>query len=302
MADRSEAGHRAGDSAGSATAAGSAAAAGNGDFPPDAVRIGLALVEAAEVMDRLRSPGGCPWDREQTHASLAPYLIEEAHEVAEAAEAVGALDAGGVAGVGGSGGPGEDAGEGETATGDVVAALREELGDLLLQVLFHARVAQERRDSGAFDLADVAEALSAKLRRRHPHVFPDGDGELAYVADADAVNRQWDEIKRAERAGPARAADAPSLLDGVPHALPALMRAQKVLRRAHRAQIAVGPVLDAALDDPAARDREDIGSELLALVARAEALGVDAESALRDQVRGVIRQVHDAERSPEPRP
>ncbi|WP_246071762.1 MazG family protein [Miniimonas arenae] len=232
-----------------------------------------ALLDVVAVMDRLRSPGGCPWDAEQTHASLAPYAVEEAHEVAEAAEA-----------------------------GDL-PALREELGDLLLQVLFHARVAQEAPDGEAFDLADVASVLAAKLRRRHPHVFavgPDGPS----VTDADGVNRQWDAIKAAERAdrsgGGERGdgAGAPaSVLDGVPATLPALMRAQKVLGRARKAGIAVGPVFGDDPVDPEDPDdaASEIGAELLAVVARAAAAGVDAEAALRAQVRGVVAQVHDAE-------
>lgn len=213
-----------------------------------------ALAEVIDVMDRLRSPGGCPWDAEQTHATLAPYAIEEAHEVAEAAE-----------------------------VGDR-AALREELGDLLLQVVFHARLAQE--DPEPFDLADIADGLAAKLRRRHPHVFGD-----ATVADADAVNRQWDEIKAAERsekasanpaAGDQRSQDP---FASIPGELPALMRAQKVLRRATRAGIAIGPQFP---EDPADQAQAEIGADLLAVLARAEAQGVDAEAALRSQVRAIV--------------
>lgn len=251
-----------------------------------AERVAAALLDAVAVMHELRSPGGCPWDAEQTTASLAPYAVEEAFEVAEAAES-GDLD-----------------------------ALREELGDLLLQVLFHARVASEAPASaGGFSLADVAEGLSAKLRRRHPHVFPDASGSVTEVSDPEAVNRQWDRIKAAERAASAdtaagAAADASgrsSVLDGIPEALPALMRAQKVLRRARRAGIAVGPVFPDALDGArpagdgaalgAAADARvaEIGAELLAVVARAEAAGVDAEGALRAQVRGIGAQVREAE-------
>lgn len=241
-----------------------------GPYPVDASRLSEAMIEVATLMDRLRSPGGCPWDREQTNESLAPYVIEEAHEVAEAAER-------------GSG-----------------TELREELGDLFLQVLFHARVAQEAEGADRFDLADVAEGLSAKLRRRHPHVFGGEDGRRPVAADPDAVNRQWDAIKRAERAGRSdggrsSGAAAPSVLDGVPSALPALMRGQKILRRAQRAGIAVGPT---HLADPEQADlvaREEIGADLLAILARAEAQGVDAEAALRDQIRGLVDQVRAAE-------
>lgn len=213
--------------------------------------VAAALAEAVAVMDKLRSPGGCPWDAEQTHASLAPYAIEEAHEVAEAAEA-----------------------------GDL-AGLRAELGDLLLQVLFHARVAQEGPDG--FDLADVADTLVAKLRRRHPHVFAP-EGERPVVADADAVNRQWQEIKNAERATASPATGA--LLAGIPDTLPALMQAQRILHRTSLAGIAVGPTFG-----PEPDQAEEIGADLLAVVARADALGVDAEAALRAQIRGLAAQL-----------
>ncbi len=182
-------------------------------------------------MDRLRGPGGCPWDREQTHASLAPYAIEEAYEVAEAAE-----------------------------SGDS-DALAGELGDLLLQVLFHARIASEE---GTFELADVAARLSAKLTSRHPHVFAG-----ASAPDAEAVRASWDAIKAAE---PGRE----HFLDGIPASLPALARASKILGRADRA----GYTLPAA---------DGIGGELLAVVERARARGIDAEAALRDVLREAER-------------
>jgi XTP/dITP diphosphohydrolase len=179
------------------------------------------------VMDRLRSPGGCPWDAEQTHASLVPYVLEEAYEVAEAVE-----------------------------NGDR-AHLREELGDLLLQVVFHARVAQED-PAEPFDLDDVADGLVAKLVRRHPHVFADAD-----APDADAVNRQWDRIKGEEK-------QRASVLDGVPLALGALARAQKIASRAERS----------GLDVPAPAG-DDLGARLLDLVREARATGRDAEGELR---------------------
>lgn len=179
------------------------------------------------VMDRLRSPGGCPWDAEQTHASLVPYVLEEAYEVAEAVE-----------------------------SGDR-AHLREELGDLLLQVVFHARVAQED-PAEPFDLDDVADGLVAKLVRRHPHVFADAD-----APDADAVNRQWDRIKGEEK-------QRASVLDGVPLALGALARAQKIASRAQRSGL-----------DVAAPAGDDLGARLLALVQEARVTGQDAEGELR---------------------
>lgn len=205
-----------------------------------------AFAELVAVMDRLRSPGGCPWDAEQTHASLAPYAIEEAYEVAEAAE-----------------------------RGDP-EHLREELGDLLLQVVFHARIAQEGSHH-AFDVADVVHDLVDKLRRRHPHVF----GGLAVSGVGEVVER-WAQIKEAEK--PQRA-----LLDGVPLALPALARAQKVLSRARSAG-SPEPAPPARGTDAGA----DIGDRLLALVAEARDRGVDAEGALRAAV------VRHAERPPAP--
>src|SRR5690606_37484830 len=142
-----------------------------------AVTSPAALADLVAVMDRLRSPGGCPWDAEQTHESLGRYALEEAYEVAEAAE-----------------------------RGDR-AALREELGDLLLQVVFHARIATEH-PSDPFDLEDVVAGITAKLRRRHPHVFAD-----AQVRDAEHVAERWEKIKAEEK-------DRASVLDGIPVGLP----------------------------------------------------------------------------------
>ena len=154
-----------------------------------------ALRELVLVMDRLRSPGGCPWDAEQTHESLVPYALEETYELVEAIE-----------------------------TGDR-AGLREELGDVLLQVVFHARIAAEDPDD-PFDVDDVAADLVAKLVRRHPHVFEAGRGR-----ETD-LHVQWDKLKNAEKS-------RESALDGVPLALGALARAQKVAGRAARAGLDV---------------------------------------------------------------
>src|SRR5436190_749317 len=146
------------------------------------------------IMTRLRDPAqGCPWDREQDFATIAPYTIEEAYEVADAIE-----------------------------RGDM-AALKDELGDLLFQVVFHARMAEE---AGLFGFDDVAEAIAEKMERRHPHVF--GDVEIASVA---AQNEAWETHKAAERHA---SGGADSVLDGVAHALPALLRAGKISRRAAR--------------------------------------------------------------------
>ena len=186
---------------------------------PDALR---ALVS---VMDRLRSPGGCPWDAQQTHESLVPYALEEAHELAEAIE-----------------------------TGDRTG-LREELGDLLLQVVFHARIATEH-PSDPFDVDDVAADLVAKLVRRHPHVFEHAEVE-------GDVHVQWDRLKNAEK-------QRASALDGVPLALGALARAQKIAGRAGRAGLATE-----------APDGLGLGDRLLALVLEAQTAGLDAEGELR---------------------
>ncbi len=205
----------------------------------------VAFADLVEVMDRLRSPGGCPWDAEQTHATLLPHAIEEVAEVVEAVEA-----------------------------GDR-AGMREELGDLLLQVVFHARVAQEDPED-PFDIGDVAAGIAAKLRRRHPHVFgPEPTDGLG----ATEVHRRWEAIKRAEKG---RA----SAFDGVPPQLAALARADKVLARAERAGLAV---------DGTAGD--DVGARLLALVVEARAAGVDPEAALRARVRALESDLRERERA-----
>lgn len=194
-------------------------------------------------MDRLRSPGGCPWDAEQTHRSLAPYLLEEAYEAYQTLE-----------------------------DGDL-AALRDELGDVLLQVLFHARVAAE--EPGGWDIDDVASGLVAKLVRRHPHVF--AETQVRGSADVEA---NWDAIKRAEQ--PAR-----GVADGVPLALPALALAAKLQSRGSRAGVWSPPTdpggdvqqaAEAAAADPS---EDNLAELLLAAVTLARAGGVDPEAALR---------------------
>lgn len=201
-----------------------------------------AVDEFVAVMRRLRAE--CPWKREQTHRSLVRYLLEETYE------AVDAIDAGEV-------------------SGDW-SHLAEELGDLLLQVVFHAVVAEERGD---FDLDDVARGITAKMVRRNPHVFGDlPDGRAAEDLDAAAVNDLWQQVKAREKA------DRP-LDDGIPSALPALLYADKVLDRLERA----GTPAD-LVPDPADA-QAGIGERLLALVAEARAAGVDPEQALRDAVR-----------------
>ncbi|MBO9553280.1 MazG family protein [Cellulomonas sp.] len=203
------------------------------------------LRRLVDVMDRLRSPGGCPWDAQQTHRSLVPFALEEAHELAEAIET------------------------------DDRAGLREELGDLLLQVVFHARIAQEHVDE-PFDVDDVADDLVAKLVRRHPHVFGDDDA----APDEEGQHAAWDRIKRVEK-------QRASVLDGVPLNLGALARTQKVLSRATRSGIAV--------EVPAG---DGLGERLFALVAEARAAGLDAEGELRRVARTWEDDVRAAERPP----
>ncbi|MBI1181399.1 MAG: nucleoside triphosphate pyrophosphohydrolase [Alphaproteobacteria bacterium] len=216
------------------------------------------------IMRSLRDPNnGCPWDREQDFASIAPYTIEESYEVAEA-----------------------------IAEGDM-AALKEELGDLLFQVVFHAQMASEK---GHFGFADVVDAICFKMLRRHPHVFGDDS-----VEDAEAQTRAWEEHKRLEREEKARArGEAPSALDGVAHGYPALMRAVKLSKRAARVGFdwpEAAQVLDkiqeeteelavemAALRDGAG-NREaveaELGDILFAYTNLARFLDVDPERALR---------------------
>ena len=214
---------------------------------------GDGLSELVAVMDRLRSPGGCPWDARQTHRSLAEYLLEEAYETVEAIE-----------------------------SGDR-ADLREELGDLLLQVVFHSRIAEEDPDD-PWGIDDVARGIVAKLVRRHPHVFvTEADGED--VTTPEQVESRWHELKAQEKG---RA----SVTEGIPEALPALLRASKVLARSEH--------LDAPLpqaDDPLADvdDEEALGDLLLAVVAAGRARGWDAEAALRDAVRRQAQRIRELE-------
>jgi len=211
-----------------------------------------------DIMARLRNPdGGCPWDVEQTFATIAPYTVEEAYEVAEA-----------------------------IARGDM-GELKDELGDLLLQVVFHARMAEE---AGLFDFDDVAGAIADKMVRRHPHVF----GDDAY-RDAAAQTVAWEAMKAEERARKNSGDEPDRILDGVAHALPALMRAQKLGKRAarhgfdwHEAAAVVDKIreeLDEVIEEipegDDARLEHEIGDLLFAVVQLGRKLGVDAEEALR---------------------
>jgi XTP/dITP diphosphohydrolase len=190
------------------------------------------LERAVDVMDRLRSPGGCPWDAAQTHQSLAKYLLEETYELLEAIE-----------------------------TGDL-GLLREELCDLLLQVLFHARLTEELPAGQAFSIDDVANDLVEKLIRRHPHVFADAE-----ISGAEELDDTWERQKAAEKG-------RTSAVDGVPLAQPALALSAKLLARARRAGLQVQPA-----------PTSDLGERLFALAREAAEAGVDPESALRETAR-----------------
>jgi XTP/dITP diphosphohydrolase len=244
---------------------------GSADLP------GAHVIDLAATMDRLRVE--CPWDAGQTHASLAPHLLEEPYEALEALES------------------GDD------------QALCEELGDVLLQVVFHARIAAERDDGTSFTVDDVADGIVAKLVRRHPHVFAD-----VAVSGAEDVKRNWDEIKREEkralalrRGSAADGRDAPSALDGVPFGQPALALAAQLQRRAARAGVPeelarlAGDSGSADLADPGGAGPgdpgEDIGRELFRLVVKARAAGRDPEMELREAARRYRDLVRAWERS-----
>lgn len=232
----------------------------------DRDRFGTAFERLVGIMARLRGEDGCPWDREQTLDSLKPFLVEEAYEVLDAIE-----------------------------SGDV-AEHREELGDLLLQVVFQAEV---RRNEGAFDARDVVNAISDKLVRRHPHVFGDRDAH-----DADHAYRRWEEMKAQEKGDR-------SVLSGVPRQLPALLRAQRVTDKASKVgfdwKAIEGPVekldeelgeLKAAIasGDPAAVEHE-LGDLLFTMVNVARFVDIDAEAALRRTVDRFTRRFEYVERA-----
>jgi XTP/dITP diphosphohydrolase len=216
---------------------------------------GDGLRDLITVMDRLRSPGGCPWDARQTHDSLVEYLIEEAYETVEAIE-----------------------------TGDR-SDMREELGDLLLQVVFHARIAEDDPDD-PWDIDDVARGIAAKLVRRHPHVFVE-QSESDGVTTAEQVEARWHDLKAQEKG---RA----SVTEGIPEALPALLRASKLLARSERIDASLPALSGDPLGD--VTDEEAFGDLLLSLVDAGRARGWDAEAALRAAVRRHAARIREAER------
>ena len=222
--------------------------------------IALEIQRFVELVDVLRRE--CPWDAKQNHTSLRPHLLEEAHEVLEALDGF------------------------DEVTGNGSDALEEELGDLLFQVVFHARIAA---DAGRFDLADVASGIHDKLYNRHPHVFPAADGlaitGIADLGDETQLLANWDRIKQVEKG-------RESVLDGIPPTLPALAVAQKVLHRA--AGIGVEPHLEAGLVSGVSNDQE-LGELLLAVTMAARAAGLNAEDALREAVARFSATVRRAE-------
>jgi XTP/dITP diphosphohydrolase len=218
---------------------------------------GEPLLELVRVMDRLRSPGGCPWDAKQTHRSLVEYLVEECYETVEAIEL------------------------------DDQVALREELGDVLLQVVFHSRIAQESVTE-PFSIDDVAAGLVTKLVERHPHVFGDES-----ATTAEHVEARWQEMKAAQKG-------RTSVTDGIPNALPALVLAQKLLRRAANgavtvdvaspeARVAAAWALDSLGGD------EALGDLLLAIVDLATQRNLDPEASLRAAIRAHRTRILDWE-------
>lgn len=248
---------------------------GSDNLPPPCMAQTMTEAESAltrllEIMQRLRAPNGCPWDREQTLESLRPYVIEEAYEVLEAIE-----------------------------SGDADAH-RDELGDLLLQVVFQAQI---RAEAGDFAFADVAIAIADKLERRHPHVFGD---EADPTLSADALNASWEAIKAQERAAKGASPTPSSRLDGIPKALPALQRAYRIGQKAAAAGFD-WPNIDGAweklaeeLDElRAATTREhveeELGDVLFAVCNVARHLSSNPEHALRAAIMKFSRRFQHIE-------
>lgn len=212
------------------------------------------LLRLAEVMDRLRSPGGCPWDAEQTHESLVKYLLEESYEFIDAL------------------------GDGDRT------GMREELGDVLLQVYFHSRMAQDH-PTDPFSIEDVAKLIADKLIRRHPHVF-----EGLEVEDMDEVIENWEAIKAKEKG-------RTSSLDGIAMAQPALPLVEKLIYRAEKYKVDL-PMTDIATATQAVEQSPSeatIGEALASIIAWAHQHNIDPESALRGQAREMIEKIRQSE-------
>ena len=206
------------------------------------------LQRLVEVMDRLRSPGGCAWDAEQTHESLIKYLLEESYEFIDAIET------------------------------DDRAGMREELGDVLLQVYFHSRIAQDH-PTDPFSIEDVAGAIADKLMSRHPHVF-----ENLEVSGTDEIIENWEVIKAREKG-------RTSAIDGIAMAQPALPLVAKILYRAEKYNV------DLHVDEYSSEKatEKSVGEALASVIAWAHENGIDPENALRAQAREMIRQIQAAE-------
>jgi XTP/dITP diphosphohydrolase len=211
---------------------------------------GSQLQRLVEVMNQLRSPGGCPWDAEQTHESLLKYLLEESYEFVDA-----------------------------VAGGDRID-MREELGDVLLQVYFHARIAQDH-PTDPFSIEDVAQGIADKLIRRHPHVFAGVE-----VKDSAEVIQNWEEIKREEKG-------RTSALDGVAMSQPALPLIEKLLYRAEKYNL--DPLTPTHADLAGSADEGAVGQALLAVIAWAHSNGIDAEAALRKEALKLSEQIRAIE-------
>ena len=213
------------------------------------------LDELVAVMARLRAPGGCPWDADQTHESLVQYLVEETYELIDAIE-----------------------------TGDRDELL-EELGDVLYQVLFHADIAAHTPGED-FDIQDVAAHMTAKMVGRHPHVFGDqAAADARHAETADDVVGFWDELKKQEKPG------RTSVLDGIPQGMPSLALADKLLGRAEK----VGLLDLQQQGGVQVGSEDELGPLLLAIVASAKAQGLDAERALRSTLRDLQDEIRDQE-------
>ena len=210
---------------------------------------GSQLQRLVEVMNTLRSPGGCPWDAEQTHESLLKYLLEESYEFVDAVQSGNRID------------------------------MREELGDVLLQVYFHARMAEEHL-TDPFSIEDVAEGIADKLIRGHPHVFAGVE-----VRDSQEVLENWEEIKKQEKG-------RTSAVDGVAMSQPALPLIEKLLYRAEKYNVEVSTPDSVSIAGEA--DEGSVGQALLAVIAWAHANGIDAEAALRKEAMRIAQQIGPA--------
>ena len=210
---------------------------------------GSQLQRLVEVMNTLRSPGGCPWDAEQTHESLIKYLLEESYEFVDAVQSDNRVD------------------------------MREELGDVLLQVYFHARMAEEH-PTDPFSIEDIAQGIADKLIRRHPHVFAGVE-----VRDSQEVLENWEELKKKEKG-------RTSPTDGVAMSQPALPLVEKLLYRAEKYNVEVVTPQQVSIDGVA--DEGAVGQALLAVIAWAHANGIDAEAALRKEAMRIVEQISPA--------